>query len=439
MRDAVATRGGSLFDIVFHIIRDWRGYHRRPMVEALAKNCEGVAKLLVVEPTLCLPTCALKSVSHYSACPRLPRRELGLPSVNEKCRPSEFARCYRLPRREQISENLYVLRPLALIPYVYPLSRVVPLSRTYRAKQIRDALRDFGFTAPRFAYINHPYSARLVGVAQETHLVYECRDEYSVSDHGMPDPHRQMLELQLLKQADVVFAASEALHTKMSRLHHNAHFLSNGVDFGLFSGALSDASVVPEELCKIPSPRIGYVGGVSEPIVDFGLLEYLSRVRPQWSFVLIGPSAGVPESIKKSPNIHLLGTRPHEEVPQHLKGMDVAMSPFVRNRYTDDLNPLKIWEYLAAGKLVVTTDAVQGQSLRDIVFIASNREQFLSYLEQALSGDHSLRVKQGIALAREHSWLQTTKEVPRILAEVVSNHNTCIDKLYEGPVRETNV
>ena len=430
---------GNTFDIVFYIVRDWRGYPRRSMLEALAKNCEGMAKLLVVEPTLCLPTCAVKSVSGRSTCCRLPRKELGVSSVNEKCEPAELARCYRLPRREQISENLYVLRPWALIPYVYPLSRVVPLSRTYRAKQIRDALRDFRFSAPRFAYINHPYWLRFVGIAQEAHVVYECRDEYSVSDRGVPDPRMQTLELQLLKQADVVFAASEALHTKMSRLHHNAHFLSNGVDFGLFSGALSDASVVPEELCKIPSPRIGYVGGVSEPIVDFGLLEYLSRVRPQWSFVLIGPSAGVPESIKKSPNIHLLGTRPHEEVPQHLKGMDVAISPFARNKYTDNLNPLKIWEYLAAGKLVVTTDAVQGQSLRDIVFIAGNREQFLAHIDQALSADHSRRIQQGIALAREHSWLQTTKEVPRILAEVVSNHNTCIDKLYEGAVRETIV
>jgi len=412
----------NLFDIVVYIIRDWHGYHRRSMVEALAKNCESVAKILVVEPALCLPACALKSLSCHSFCARLPRRELGLPSINDKCCPAEFTQCYRLPRRERISENLYLLRPWALVPYVFPFSSVVPLSWTYRVKQIRDALRDFNFAAPRFAYINHPYWVKFVGVAQETHLVYECRDNYSMRQDGTPNPHLKILELQLLKQADVVFAVTETLRTNMSKQHSNVHFLSNGVDFELFSGALRDTMMVPQDLAKIPPPRIGYIGGISNAMVDFELLTYLSELRPQWSLVLIGPSKQVPEAIRKSPNIHLLGSKPHEELPSYLRGFDVAISTFPRNGYMDNLSPLTMWEYLAAGRLVVATDAVQVPSLSNVVFRAGERGQFLADIEQALSGEHSRRIQQGIALAREHSWLQLTKKVPDILAEVVSTH-----------------
>lgn len=385
----------NLFDIVFHIIRDWRGYHRRSMVEALATNCEGVAKLLVVEP---------------AAYPRA----YGLKRLTGS------ASNVRLPRMEQISENLYVLRPRKLVPYISPLSKLIPLSRTYRAKQIRDTLRTLNFTAPRFAYINHPVWVPFMAVAQEDYIVFECRDQYSwrVED-GAPNPYMEKLELQLLKEADVVFAATKLLHAKMSALHSNAHFLSNGVDFELFSHALSDKTAVPEDLARIPRPRVGYIGGVW-PAFDFDLLEYLSRQRPQWSFAVIGSPSHVPEKIKVLQNIHFLGWKLHEELPNYLKGIDVTIVPLIRNRYTEQVSPLTIWEHMAAGRLVVSTDVVQGRRLSDVVFIANNREQFLAHTEEALSGDHTLRIQQGIALARDHSWLKITRKVPDILSELVT-------------------
>jgi len=130
----------------------------------------------------------------------------------------------------------------------------------------------------------------------------------------------------------------------------------------------------------------------------------------------------IPEAIKNSPNIHVLGLKPYEELPDYLKGIDVAILPRVRNKHTDHQNPLKIWEYLSAGRPVVSIDLLQVQPLTNIVFVASNKEQFLSCIDQALTGDQSLRVQKGIALAREHSWLELTKKVPDILAEVVSVH-----------------
>ncbi|MFA0779671.1 MAG: hypothetical protein RJAPGHWK_001175, partial [Candidatus Fervidibacter sp.] len=138
------------------------------------------------------------------------------------------------------------------------------------------------------------------------------------------------------------------------------------------------------DLQMIPTPRIGFVGVIAE-WVDIKLLIKIASWRPRWSFVLVGPikrSIALPDL---PPNIYLLGPKPYDMVPAYLQGIDVAIIPFERTEFiTRYVNPIKLYEYLAAGKPVVTTPMGDYDGLETFVHIAETPEAFASAIEVAM-------------------------------------------------------
>jgi glycosyltransferase involved in cell wall biosynthesis len=403
------------FSVVFYILRDWSSYHRRPMIEAFARNAGPLVHVLAVEPPFCLPVHFLFSPGRTSAWIGLRRLEAALP-------------------------NLWIFRPWSPVPN--SVGHRLPWAHGYRTsvgRQILGVTRKLGFCKnARFAYITRPDHERFLGLARETLVVYECRDDYS---HRPRDGARTLelerRELRMLQRADLVLASSKSLHAKVSALHRNAHFMPNGVDFDLFSGGAEQPATVPPDLAGIPRPRIGYVGSIWPPL-DFDLVDYLAASEPGWSFVLIGPSRGVPRAITSRPNVHFLGAKPYQQLPRYLHGIDVATLPRACNAHTDAMNPLKLWEYMAAGRPVVSTPLKEARILEDVVHIADDYESFRLCIHRVLTGDDTGRIARGVRLASRHSWLRTTRAAVRALSEVASAHprrgfNTCEHSRRSGP------
>src|SRR5262249_27539127 len=160
-------------------------------------------------------------------------------------------------------------------------------------------------------------------------------------------------EKQLFARADLVFAGGRGLWEAKKRHHPRVYPFPSSVEVEHFQKArtiLED----PEDQTSIPHPRVGFFGVIDERI-DLELVAAVAGDRPDWHLVMLGPVVGVdPSSLPKRDNIHWLGAKKYDELPQYLAGWDVAMMPFGLDQTTKQLvSPANTLEYLAAGVPVV--------------------------------------------------------------------------------------
>ena len=137
-------------------------------------------------------------------------------------------------------------------------------------------------------------------------------------------------------------------------MHPNVHLVEHGVDHEQLSRAVNEELPIPLELASLPRPIFGFVGVVGE-WVDLDLLAALARGRPDASIVIIGPVLVPHGPCADLPNVHWLGARDHGSLPGYLRLFDVGLIPFKHVPLTHNANPIKLYEYLAAGVPVVST------------------------------------------------------------------------------------
>jgi glycosyltransferase involved in cell wall biosynthesis len=318
------------------------------------------------------------------------------------------------PRRVQ--ERLWVCRHFVPLPY----HAATPLTSTRAANRIgqkllapvlrRDLLR-LGFKRPLIV-AGLPHAVDCLPLLPRSALVYHCADDYAhVSGFPATLPR---LEAELCRQADLVITTSETLCQARRAWNPRTYWIPNGTDIEHFSGPAPRAP----ELEHLPSPRVGFVGGLSE-WVDLPLVADLARRRPAWSFVLIGPAAIDTSPVQALPNVHLLGPRPYADLPSYLTAMDVGVIPFKHNAVTFHADPIKAYEYLAAGLPVVATDLPALHRLSSVVHLANTPDDFTRGIEAALAEGPARRAERQAEAAR-HSWTARFERFERLLADSVA-------------------
>jgi glycosyltransferase involved in cell wall biosynthesis len=256
-------------------------------------------------------------------------------------------------------------------------------------------------------------------------LIYHCVDDLS-SAPGMPSDVIKKAEQKLVQVADIIFTTSPKLYKSCSMLNpENTYYFPNVVDFDHFFKAKQNGPI-PEDIIKIPRPRIGFIGAISSYKVDFELISYVAKQRPSWHWVLIGEvGEGQPDtSIEKlkMPNIHLLGPKPYKILPDYLRGIDIATIPACINDYTFSMFPMKFFEYLAAGKPVVATNLPALQNYAEACFLVDSPEKFILAIEDILDGklpDETLCLN----LARKHTWEWRTNEMLKLILSKWKDEN----------------
>ena len=387
----------AVYFIVVYLVEDWEDFHRRPMLEALAKNAEGRGCIICVNPRVFPPTAALR-------------------------RPRQLARVLCGNKPQQIRDNLWVLTPIVWLPPHLPIHGFRRANRSTSA--IGTQIRRFVATlqqpgAPRIAWVYRPEQERLLGLADETTVVYECYDEYRFDSDGRRAAAAEADERRLLQSADIVLTTAESLYESRSRLHQNVHFADNGVDFELFHVATSE-TIIPYDLTRVARPRVIYIGRLG-PWVDFDLLGTISQLHPEWSLCLVGPdsSSGRLRKLARGNNVHYFGFRPRNQLPNYLAGADVAIIPFVRNEFTKGINPLKLYEYLAGGVPVVSTSLPDIIRYGNTVHVARSHEEFVRQVAECAHRIDKDRIQRGVKIARRHSWTHLTRETLRIVEKHV--------------------
>lgn len=249
--------------------------------------------------------------------------------------------------------------------------------------------------------------------------IYHCLDPLIMPfdrKHGLTS------EPIAVKNSDLVICSAYRLYEHYKGINPHAHFLPNAADISHSSKALDANLPVHPLVSVVPHPRIGYFGNI-ERRMDYPLLEEVFSKSPELNFVFVGPynQEYVPESFFKFPNVHFTGKVPYNDMPAIIKGFDVAIIPFKKDEASSSIFPLKLFEYLGAGKPVVATNFNPNLKRRmtgDIVDYRDDADSFVAALKQALKSTRE-QEKERIELAARNTWGHRAKELIELMKEAV--------------------
>jgi len=269
-------------------------------------------------------------------------------------------------------------------------------------------------------YVSNIYYGRILGGMRRRAAIYDCNDNH-LAFPGTPAWARGYFE-RVVRQVDAVVVSSKLLREEIEPLRQEGIVeIGNGVDLELFETAWR-APRRPADIASLPRPRLGYAGALAAWI-DFELLAAVARAFPDGTLVLVGPAVGPGieprEFFAALPNVRWLGAKPHAELPHYVAEMDVCLIPFRTTPLTRGVNPNKLYEYLALGKPVVSTDF--SPFIRDfapLVECAVGGDDFVALVRRALAvgGDAEARRH----CARQHDWNASAARMAQLLDELAA-------------------
>lgn len=295
--------------------------------------------------------------------------------------------------------NITLLRPLRLGPERFAWGR--RLNEWITRRHIRRVSHDLGLRDPML-WLNPHYSGHLVGRLGERAVIYDITDDWTLAT--LPDRERRLVETQdtqLCGAADLVIVCSEALAESRRGKCRNLQLLPNGVHVEHYGAARENGAARPW-----PGPVFGYAGTLHPDRIDVDLVLHLARSFPQGSVVLLGPDNlddAAREKLGSERNIHLPGSVPYAELPRRIAQFDVCIVPHLQTPFTESLNPIKLWEYLACAKPIVSTAVAGFRDYPELCHIGAGPEAFVASCRAALHEDPALPERR-LAEARRHTW-----------------------------------
>ena len=252
--------------------------------------------------------------------------------------------------------------------------------------------------------------------------VFDAMDE--LSKFKFAPTHLLDLEQELIDRADIVFTGGSSLYEAKKHRHPNVHCFPSSVDRAHFCKARA-RQFEPADQEDLPLPRLGFYGVIDERF-DIDLIAAVAQMRPDWSFVMVGPVVKISEDeLPRRPNIHYLGGKTYDQLPAYLSGWDVALMPFAMNESTQFISPTKTPEYLAGGKPVVSTpvrDVVRHYGQLEGVKIAATPQEFVAACEKALElsrNPESGWLAEADLMLSATSWDTTQARMAGLIADIL--------------------
>lgn len=306
----------------------------------------------------------------------------------------------------KVRPNIMVYQLPKLVDLASNTKPVAQYNRRKIASYIEKTMARHRFREP-LLWCTTPENVHQLDYLAYRGLVYDC--------------HRYWSELpvewegELAAAADVCFAASEGLEDRLSTCNQNIALLPNGVNFPLFCRDISD---VPSELTDLAGkPVIGFVGSLRADL-DVAPLLLAADKHPDWTFLLIGPvapSAYLPQ-LEQYENIRVFGKRALVDIPDYLSCCSVCVHLLRALEADSDVIPSRIYEYLTAGKPVVTMLwKHQRQEFPDVIRSARTAEEFVTQCEAALAEDPEELLRRRRDYGSASAWDVRANEAKRIL------------------------
>jgi glycosyltransferase involved in cell wall biosynthesis len=279
-----------------------------------------------------------------------------------------------------VENNFWVFSPVSV-----PGSAGNKISGFALAPQIRFAARRAGITRP-LLWMHCPAGADLIEELNPVSVVMQRTDRFEAFPEG--DPVRLKQQVATIRRAAdlVIYCAPHLMAEETSQVRRQ-HLVTHGVDVATFVAEGSKRAPGPSDVAILPRPRVGFIGGIDAHTFDPALFHAVARQMPDVTFVMIG-SCSLPDGWCDLANVRFLGRRSYDIIARYMAAMDVLIMPWNKSDWIRACNPIKLKEYLAVGRPVVTTDFPALDGWRDLVRVADDPESFARAIRAALAEAH---------------------------------------------------
>ena len=249
--------------------------------------------------------------------------------------------------------------------------------------------------------------------------IYHCIDD--ITDDLYLGKHGIEMEHEAVRQADLTFVTSSNLYKLMRPYSDRIVTFFNAADVENFQQVRTQIYPRPKELEGRSGQVIGFVGNLDMYRIDYPLLKKIAVAYPDKTLLIIGPinSTGPKDvGLDQLPNVILAGSRRLQELPPLMQHMDCVLIPFQLNRMTNSIYPLKINEYLAAGKPVVSTGFSDDiRTFAECIYLAENHDQFVQLISTALAENDPALVQRRTEVANSNTWEARIKQLWEVVRE----------------------
>ena len=283
--------------------------------------------------------------------------------------------------------GFWVYSPLSLP--VHHISWLRHINKIILQFQLWLVTHKLGIRNP-LVWVTCPAAVSVAVNMKRSGLVYLRADMYEEFPGVDPEAIKEY-DQQLKTAADLTIFVNRTLYEKESNACKKAIYVDHGVNFEMFASAKMNRKI-PADIANVPKPIVGFFGQIEEHTVDIGFLEKVIDYLPKISFVFIGGIDADCSGLLAKKNVWMLGQKPYEQIPHYGKCFDVAIMPWRQNRWIEACNPIKLKEYLALGKPIVSTPFPELRKYSGATYAAKTPEEFAKCTEKALIEDDTERI-----------------------------------------------
>ena len=296
-------------------------------------------------------------------------------------------------------------------PVMVPGATGQKLSSWALGPQIRLAAAHAGIRNP-VLWIHCPAGAALASDYPCAATVMQRTDRFEAFPEA--DPAVVGLQIARLKaSADLAIYASPALMADERGEVRAQALVTHGVDLDMFAAAGDWSLPAPTDIAHVSRPRIGFIGGIDAHTFGIDLFLGVARAMPQHQFVMVG-GCSLPDGWCGLANVHFTGRKPYDEVARYMAAMDALIMPWNDSEWIKACNPIKLKEYLAVGRPVVSTDFPAIGEWRDLLAVADDVPGFVAAIHAALSAPRP-NCDDVLRRLRPESWNAKADDVRRAL------------------------
>jgi glycosyltransferase involved in cell wall biosynthesis len=326
-------------------------------------------------------------------------------------------------------DNVILVRPLFLVMH-RKFKLAERFDRIVTAWLLRRVLLKLGRKKFDVTWLSTPSRNFAVPVNLSNLLVYDCNDQWE--EFYTDETRRRWIlkhETESLRNADVVFVTAKQLLKKCRAINSNVYLVTNGVPSSFFR----TVHHVPHDIAVIKPPIVGFIGSIADWL-DFDLLRSLASKNSDLSFLFIGPiqsrstALAAFKALKALNNVFFLDEKRHDELPEYINNFNVGLIPFKVNALTQSVNPIKLFEYLAAGVPVVSSPLEEVLEFSDIVYVAENHD-FSEKIRIAMNSDTNESRETRKAAAQQYTWDNIVARIESIIISKLEQKASAIKQL----------
>ena len=337
----------------------------------------------------------------------------------------------------EIPENFIVATPPPTIPINFLPNNSIynafyKYNRNVTLQAIKKVIADYQIKDYIYLTCYDPFFAPVLPKDMGAIMnIYQCIDD--ISTEAYIAKHGVRLEEQAARESDVTLVTSTNLWRHFRPNQSETHIMHNAVDISIFKNLYYRNVEKPAEIKHLKTKIIGFIGNLDNIRLDYPLLRRLAEGHPDKTLLLVGPINSpkvYSEGLDKMPNVILTGAKTIYEVPNYLKFMDVVILPSLLNKMSRSVYPLKINEYLAAGKSAIATSFSDDiRSFQPHIRIADSHEHFVQLIDEAILDYSETKVKQRMVIGESNTWGDRVNEFWNIVDAYLAKKHDKVDTL----------